>query len=365
MADEERMPNQRRVGIRDVAERAGVGLATVSRVLSGRRVVRAELRERVLAAAAELGYEPDILAQSLRRGATRSAGFIADDLSNHLIADIATGAERVLRARGYSLLVMNSEMDRALDPLNIRVLRARRVDALMMAPVSEDDPALVAALRSLDVPLVIVEGDLPGVASASFVVSDHRAGVAVALSHLLDLGHRHVALITGPQAYRSARQRRLGLEDAAAAAPRDARLVHVEAALDAEGGRGAAARLLAGPERPTATVVGGDRLLVGVLEAIGEAGLELGRDVSLVTSDPVPLARVHRPPLAAITRDAPGLGRRAAELLLARLDDPARGPEVVVLPTRYEARGSVGPPPRGAPGVTRGRRAAAAAPGRR
>lgn len=163
-------PTPKRVVIKDVAERAGVAIATVSRVLSGTTDVRADLRERVLRAAAELDYQPDILAQSLRRGASRSVGFIADDLSNYLIADIATGAESVLRAQGYSLLVMNSERDPALDPANVRVLRARRVDALMMCPVEEDDPGTVAALCGLDIPLCIVEGDQPPAVPASYVL---------------------------------------------------------------------------------------------------------------------------------------------------------------------------------------------------
>src|SRR5688572_16506403 len=161
----------RRVGLRDVANRAGVGLATASRVLSGRSNVNAQMRERVMKAAEDLGYQPDILAQSLRRGATRSVGFIADDLSNHLVADIATGAERRLRAEGYSLLVMNSEMDPAVDALNVRVLRARRVDALMMAPVEEDDPELVRELVAFDGPVVNVEGALPDDVPASYVHS--------------------------------------------------------------------------------------------------------------------------------------------------------------------------------------------------
>jgi LacI family transcriptional regulator len=331
------------VGIRDVAARAGVGLATVSRVLAGRTDVRPELRERVLAAAAELGYEPDVLAQSLRRGASRSVGFIADDLANHLIADIATGAEGALRAEGYSLLVMNSEMEAALDPVNIRVLRARRVDALMMAPVTEDDPALLAALGSLDMPLVIVEGDLAADVRASFVVSDHRAGTVAVLRHLLSLGHRRIALLTGPQVIRSARERRLGLDDVSGEVPSGVRLVHRSVELSAAGGREAAAALLADPQPPGAVVVGGDRMLVGVLGAVGDAGLELGRDISLVTCDPVPLASVYRPPLAAVMRDASGVGRTAAKLLLRRIAVPGTAPESFVLPTTYVPAASVGP----------------------
>jgi LacI family transcriptional regulator len=235
------------VGIRDVASRAGVGLATASRVLSGRPNVNAEMRQRVLAAAEELGYQPDMLAQSLRRGATRSVGFIADDLSNHLIADIAVGAERRLRAEGYSLLVMHSEMDPAVDALNVRVLRARRVDALMMAPVEEDDPGLVRELVALDGPFVDVEGVLPDEVPASYVHSDHRAGVATALRDLIARGHRAIALIAGPTAYHSARQRRLAAEDVRRDGSDGVRLVSVEATLT---------RPVARRERPTAARLG-------------------------------------------------------------------------------------------------------------
>jgi LacI family transcriptional regulator len=336
----------RRVGIKDVAARAGVAIATVSRVLSGSAEVRPDLRERVLVAAAELDYQPDVLAQSLRRGATRSMGFVADDLANHTIADIATGAESVLRAHDHSLLVMNSELDPALDALNVRVLRSRRVDALMMCPVEEDDPATVATLRDLDIPLCIIEGDQPPTVRASYVHSDHRAGAVDALRHLVELGHTTIALVTGPPRYRSARQRLLALEDVAADAPPDVAFLHRHGELDADDGEAAMAELLALEPRPTAVVVGGVRILLGVLRAIEAAGLDLGRDISFVTTDPVSVAPVFRPPLASITRDSFGVGRRAAEALLERLADPTAAPTTSLLPTVYVPRASVGPAPR-------------------
>ncbi|CAN5728663.1 LacI family DNA-binding transcriptional regulator [soil metagenome] len=347
----------RRVGLRDVAQRAGVGVATASRVLSGRPNVNVEMSRRVVAAAKELGYQPDILAQSLRRGATRSVGFIADDLSNHLIADIATGAEGTLRAEGYSLLVMNSEMDPGLDAVNIRVLRARRVDALMMAPVTEDDLDLVRELGTLDIPFVDIEGDLPPGVRASHVHSDHRAGVAAAVRDLIDRGHQRIVLMTGPSSFRSARQRRMAVEDVAFEAAPGIRLVPVEAELSQSGGRAATAELLAGDYPPTALVVGGWQLLTGVLESVREARLRLGRDLSLVASDPPPLAAVFEPPLAAITRDAHGLGVRAAELLLERLRQPDLAPAQAMLPTTYRPQGSVGRP-RSGPGKEAQMRAA-------
>jgi LacI family transcriptional regulator len=346
MAPDDGTPRSaRRVGIKDVAARAGVANATVSRVLSGSTDVRADLRERVLRAAGELDYQPDILAQSLRRGATRQVGFIADDLSNHLIADIATGAESVLRAHGYSLLVMNSERDIALDPANLRVLHARRVDALMMCPVEEDDPDTLAALRGVGVPLCVVEGDLPPSVAASYVHSDHRDGMAHALRHLVDLGHRRITVIAGPVRYRSARQRALGLQDVASEDRHGLTLRHVETELTPRAARDATLAALDVASPPTAIATGGDGSLPGVIAAIDDLGLALGEDLSLVTSDPGDLGPVFRPPLAAITRDGALIGATAAQLLLERLVEPRLGPRTVILPTVFEPRASVGPPP--------------------
>lgn len=334
-----------RIGIRDVAARAGVANATVSRVLSGRTDVRADLRDRVLRAAAELDYQPDILAQSLRRGTTRQVGFIADDLSNHLIADIATGAESALRARGYSLLVMNSERNPALDPANLRVLHARRVDALMMCPVEEDDPDTVSALRAVGVPLCVVEGDQPATVPASYVQSDLRGGMASALHHLVALGHRRITVIAGPLRYRSARQRALGLHDVAHQDGTSLVLRHVETELTAHAARAATLAALSAPSPPTAIATGGDGTLPGIIAAIDELGLTLGDDISLVTSDPGDLGPVFRPPLAAITRDGALIGATAAQLLLERLAEPELEPRTVILPTVFEPRPSVGRPP--------------------
>ncbi len=335
----------RRIGIRDVAARAGVANATVSRVLSGSADVRSDLRDRVLQAVAELDYQPDILAQSLRRGATTQVGFIADDMSNNLIADIAMGAESVLRAHGYSLLVMNSERDPTLDPANLRVLHARRVDALMMCPVEEDDQHTVAALRAVRVPLCVIEGDLPPSVPASYVHSDHRDGMATALRYLADVGHRRITVITGPLRYRSARQRTLGLEDVASEGRSELIISHVATELTPAAAREATVAALKVASPPTAIATGGDGSLPGVIAAIDHLGLTLGRDVSLVTSDPGDLGPVFRPPLAAITRDGSRIGATAAELLLERLADQHLGPRTVMLPTEFEPRPSVGPPP--------------------
>ena len=205
-------PGRPRAGMREVAQRAGVAMSSVSRVLSGHPDVSPKMREAVLAAVAELGYRPDMLAQGLRSRKTFSVGFTVSDIANPVLAGIVTGAEKRLRLAGYSLLLTNSEGDADLDAEHIRLLEQRRVDGLLLSLAEEHHPATVRALRELDLPTTLVDRDIPEGIRARSAIFDHRAGMAAAAQHLLDLGHRDVALIIGgPQL--PARERRRGVEE--------------------------------------------------------------------------------------------------------------------------------------------------------
>ena len=193
---------RRRVSMSEVAALADVAISSVSRVLSDHPDVSDEMRARVLAAVAQLEYEPDFLAQSLRRGETRSVGFVVGDISNPLFANVAWGVETVLQANGYSLMFMNSESEPALDVAHIRFFLSRRVDGLILSLASEQDPATLEQLAKLEVPIVVVDRDLPPELGASAVQSDHATGMREAVDHLLDLGHRRIALVAGSLAIR-------------------------------------------------------------------------------------------------------------------------------------------------------------------
>ena len=182
-------PPPRRIGIRDVAQRAGVAISTVSKVFSGKGEVMPALRMRVLTAAAELGYQPNYVAQSLRRGATDLIGFVASDLSDPFSAEIVAGAEFVLRPAGYALLVMSSNHDPEIDAANVRTLNSRRVDAVLVSPSREDDRGLLTALAEFDGPIVAIESELRGPLAVDAVCADHRAGMRDAVEHLVRLGH--------------------------------------------------------------------------------------------------------------------------------------------------------------------------------
>src|SRR5207248_7056581 len=172
----------------------GVAMSSVSRVLSGHPDVSDVMQARVLAAVAELGYQPDLLAQSLRRRETMTIGFAIGDISNPLFAEIVAAAETRLRAGGYSMLLTNSEASAELDAAHIRLLAQRRVDGIILSVSDERNTETLVALERLDVPVVILDRDVE-VPGAVNVFTDHRHGMRQAVAHLLDLGHREIAMI--------------------------------------------------------------------------------------------------------------------------------------------------------------------------
>jgi LacI family transcriptional regulator len=330
--------------MREVADAAGVAMSSVSRVLSGHPDVSEAMRSRVMTAVDGLGYTPDILAQSLRRRATLSIGFVVGDISNPLIASIVKGAEAELRRGRYSMLLANSEGDPERDAEHIRLFEQRRVDGLMLSVASEDHPAMLAALAETETPRVLVDRVLAGDRRASSVLSDHRSGMRDAAAHLLDLGHRRIGIVLGRNV-RPARERLRGLADAYAERGLPGTWSVSEGILSPSHGRDATRRLLDEADPPTAIVTGGNQLLAGALLELRDRGLRVGADVSVVSCDTISTTELHQPPIAVVRRDTAALGARSAELLL-RLLDGSGGPESLTLPTEFVARASCAPPPR-------------------
>lgn len=334
----------RKPSMREVANAAGVAMSTVSRVISGHPDVSPEMRVRVQQVVEQLGYEPHFLAQSLRRGATFSVGFTLNDIANPVIAQFARGAEAVLREAGYSMLVMSAENDPALEYTNVRFLQSRRVDGLLLLLASERKRTTIDALAQLQIPMVVIDRDLPRRLRASAVLCDHRAGMASAVEHLIGLGHRRIGLISWPLDLRPGRERLAGLQQAFAAHGIPDTSIPVLGPFTAGEAERAAGELLDGADPPTALIAGTNQLLIGCLRAIAKRGLRLGTDLALVTCDDIPLAELFTPPIATITRDNIKIGRTAAELLLRRLNGHAE-PETVILETAFVPRASCSPPP--------------------
>lgn len=332
-----------RSSMREVAQTAGVAMSTVSRVLSDHPDVSPQMRRRVLEVVQQLGYEPDFLAQSLRRGATYSVGFVLSDISNPVLAQTARGIEEVLRQAGYSLLVMNSENDPALDAAHVRFLQGRRVDGLILCVASERKRGTIDALANAGIPIVSIDRDFPRRVQASAVLSNHRVGMAAAAGHLLELGHRRIGLVSLPLDVRPGRERLAGLRDAYAARGLPDTSTHLAGPGTVQQGEEATRAMLDSAEPPTAIIAGSNQLLTGCLRTIVQHGLRLGDDLSLVTCDDVPLTELYTPPIATISRDNVAIGHAAADLLLRQLRGD-REPRTVMLETTFQPRASCAPP---------------------
>lgn len=300
------------------------------------------MRRRVLLATEALGYQPDLLARSLRQGSTKSIGFVVRDISNPLFSDIAKGAEDTLREAGYSMVLTNSEGDPNLDAQYIQLLRQRRVDGLILSLVSEVHGPTIEALKQARLPFVLLDREVASV-PASFVLFEHYTGVRDATAFILEQGHRRVAILVGPAEIRATRERLRGYLDAHRdrSVPIDERLIR-RGSYTRDFGYQETRRLLALSNPPTAILAGGIQLSTGSIVALSELKLKLGRDMSLVACDEIELMRAFDPPISVVLRDTTRMGALGAELLIDML---AGGqPRTAMLPTTFVPRASVGSP---------------------
>lgn len=334
---------RRRPSLRDVAERAGVALSTASRVMSGADNVQPKIRQRVLTAATELGYERNLLAQSLRRGSSMSIGFVVRDISNPMMAEIVLGAERTLRTAGYALSLTNSEGEPDLDAEYIGYFRRRAVDGLILSLSDETHAPTIEELTNLRVPFVALDRELPAELGGSAVLSDHATGVQGAARHLATLGHRRIGLLAGPSNIRPGRELARGLTEFCDQRPEISCAIEY-GPFSIESGEDAASRMLTSPDPPTALVAGGYQILLGILSAVRAFDMRIPDDVSVITFDDQDSLPFFSPPIAALSREPLELGNRAAELLLARLEGRTAG-SAVTLPSVLRPRASCGPAP--------------------
>jgi DNA-binding LacI/PurR family transcriptional regulator len=332
----------RPVTTHDVAARAGVSQATVSLVLgrNPRARVAEATRARVLRAAEELGYRPNILARGLVRGRSYALGVIVPDLANPFFLDVLTGVQRVAAEAGY--VVLPGDVREGSPERHLEALRARQVDGVVLdgfgaAALPEE------ALADLRVVLVDEPSERwPGVASDTL-----QAG-RLAAAHLLGLGHRRLAFLGPASDVHALRMRERGfvraLREAGGSLPSE-RLRRVPPTV--AGGQGGMKALLGLAERPTAVFCANDLLALGALKACLAAGVRVPEEVSLVGCDDVEMARVVTPELTTVAVPARELGARAARLLLRRLDRPEepRRPSRP-LPVKLVVRGTTGPAPR-------------------
>ena len=332
------------VTVHDVARAAGVSISTVSRALAAPERVAAETRDRVTRVAAELGYRPNHAASGLRMGRTQAVGLLVPDLENPYFATVTKAVQARARAEGYEVFVADSDEDADVEAELIGALAAR-TDGVLVASPRSADAELRAGLVGVTAVLVSRELSAQDDSEALEIPSvsvDDADGVAQALGHLSALGHRAVGIAAGPLTSWSGERRVAGLT--AAAEHRDVELVELGTFQPYfAGGVQAADHALA--SGVTAVVAFNDLMALGILDRLRHRGVDVPGQMSVVGFDDVQLATLVSPALTTVHAPLARLGRRAVDLLIARL----RGgtPITTQLPVELTIRGSTGPVPAG------------------
>ncbi len=334
-----------KVGIRDVARRAGVSTATVSHVLNGTRTVRDETRRRVLAVVRELGYLPNGIARSLTTRRTMTVGVLISNISNIFFAEVIRGIESVLTPAGYSYILCNTDGDAAREQHYLDLLLAKRVDGLIAAPAAAPWPQL-RYFRELGLPVVYIDRTFPSLGGPAITL-DNEGGAYAGVRHLIEDGHRRLAILAGllempSMAARLAGYRRALRESGIADHP----ACVVPSAHSIEAAVQAALSLLEQPRRPAAIFCANNLLAIGALQALRRLRLRCPDDVALLAFDDHPWAVVAAPPLSVVRQPSGEMGQLAARTLLERLGaTPATMAEdgTIVLPTTLVIRQSCAP----------------------
>jgi LacI family transcriptional regulator len=316
----------RRPTIKDVAREAGVSTVTVSRVANEPGLVRPTTRERVETAMRHLGYTPNLAAQSMRTRVSRTIGFLVPDLTNYPNAAVAKAAEATLARAGYYMLLTDSDYDPAREARALHLLQSRQVDGIILYLSDEDDPIIQATIRGLDVPVVVLDRDLPFAVDTVF--SDHAEATRRTVQALVRRGHRRLALVEPELRIRPVRERIQAFRAAARAARLSADEQVVILADPAARDLETIERALTEGLLPTAILVDGNRLLAGAFEIVRRRGLRVPADAAIVALDAVEPLAAAVPEMVGIVRDFAEIGQRAGRLMVERLSGARTGPPV-------------------------------------
>ncbi|MRH29891.1 substrate-binding domain-containing protein [Microbacterium sp. SYP-A9085] len=334
-----------RVTIADVATRAGVHKATVSRALNARtqHQVNTATVKRVQRAARELGYVPNVIARGLRTSLSMTIGVILPDLTNPLFPPIVRGIESHLSGRSYTALVVNTDGKDDAELAAFDSLLERRVDGLIVATGKVEHP-LLADAYARGIPVVMLNR---GTARGEYplVVGDDAKGVTDAVEHLVRLGHRDLVHLAGPADFTTSLARSEAFTAAARRHPGLKHSIILASAFSIAAGEATMAELLARPEElPTAVVAGNDLIAVGVLRALRAHGLATPGDVSVVGFNDMPFAEDLNPPLTTVHIPHHEMGVQAARLLLEGIESGAQHGITITLPAELVVRSSTAQP---------------------
>jgi LacI family transcriptional regulator len=327
------------MNIAEIARRANVSTATVSRTLNQSGPVKAATARKVWRAVTALNYYPNSHARTLVSGRSRLIGLIVSDITNPFFPELVRVFEDLAAQKQYDLLLTSTDYDTSRMTSCLRRMLERKVDGVAMM-TSEMDMSLIKELSKRSVPIVFMDVGQMG-PRMSHVSIDYGNGIRQAVDHIVQLGHRHVGFISGPLDLHSARTRRQAFVDGLRhyAIPLDRKLVR-EGTHTAEGGEKAMKELLKLARLPTAVVCSNDWTAIGALHAIHAAGLRVPEDISLVGFDDIPLTSYTTPSLTTVRMSARDVGATAFQALFSLIGEEHLEGDVYQVGTRLVVRES-------------------------
>jgi LacI family transcriptional regulator len=331
-------PSDRRPTISDVAARAGVSAATVSRVLNGSTGVNPDMTDRVRKAAADLGYRPDEIARSLRTQRSTTWAVIITDIQNSFYTSVVRGIEDVGRANGYSVMLCNTDESLEKESEYLEVVAAARVAGVVISPASWDESD-VGPLIDRGTPVVAIDRRISH-QDVDTVLVDNAHGARKATEHLLAIGRTRIACVTGSLHTTTGRERLAGYRQALEGRGMFDEALVRESDFKESGGYEAAMDLMEMTPPPDAMFVANNLMTLGALEALKARGVTVPGDVALVGFDDEPWAEFTQPSLTVVAQPTYELGRQAADLLVARLEGNTSAPREVMLRTELRVRES-------------------------
>lgn len=327
------------MNIKEVAHRASVSTATVSRTINGSDLVKPRTAEKIWRVIRELGYYPSTQARALVSGKSRMLGLIISDIVNPFFPELVKSFEFAATHHGYEVIVANTDYNPERTTNCVRRMIERQVDAVAII-TSEIEPHLIDELSKRKLPIVFLDvGKLRPLISNISV--EYDKGIREAVQHIVSLGHKRIGFIAGPRILKSARTRRAAfLKYIAECGIDDHRRIVVEGTHKVDGGDTAMTGLLALADPPTAVLASNDLTAIGALRAINRAGLRVPADISLIGFDDIELSLCTQPPLTTIRLSRAELGQKAFDALYRNLTSESSEGEEIKVSTRLIVRQS-------------------------
>lgn len=331
-----------KVTIKEVAEKAGVSPATVSRAVGHYGYVSEKTRRKILAAIRELGYKPNAIARSMVTKSTHTIGLVITDITNPFFAQLARGVEEVTWQNGYTLILANTDENLEREQAMVRTLQEKRVDGLIVVPASSNPAPHLKDLLLEGTPLVLVDRSVKDCA-VDVVMVDNESGAYQAVSHLISQGYRRIAMIVDNLDITTNTERMAGYQRALkdGGIETDESLVR-SCQYTQQSAYTLVAEMLKSPHPPTALFTANNFMTIGAIHAIQEARLSIPADIGLVGFDDVNWTELNNPRLTMVAQPVQDIGKVAAQRLVARMKGDSSSPQEIRLKTHFIIRQSGG-----------------------